>query len=51
MFEIKEELSADFNVEIVDSITEDNRFNLIQINGIQKIILQNIKEEIVKSGI
>mgnify|MGYP000565377693 CR=1 FL=1 len=51
MFEIKDDLSGDFEVEIVKSITQSNRFNLIEIDDVQNIILQNIKEEITKSGI
>lgn len=50
MFEIKDELSGDFDVEIVKSITHGDRFNLIEVEDIQKIILQNIEEEIIKSG-
>lgn len=50
MFEIKEELTNDFEVEIVESITSGDRFNLIEVDDIKKIILQNIEEEIIKSG-
>ncbi len=50
MNEIKDELSEDFDIEIVKSITQSGRFNLIQIEDIKKIILQNINEEIIKSG-
>ncbi len=50
MFEIKEELSGDFDIQIVESITEGDRFNLVEVEDIKKIILQNIEEEIIKSG-
>ena len=51
MFEIRDDLSGDFEVSVVPTITEAERFNLIEIKDVQKIILQNIKEEITKSGI
>ena len=51
MFEIKDELSGDFDMSIVSTITQAERFNLIEIKDVQDIILQNIKEEITKSGI
>ena len=50
MFEIKDDLSEDFDVQIVESITHGDRFNLVEVEDIQKIILQNIEEEIIKSG-
>ncbi len=50
MHEIKEELSADFDIDIVSSITTGDRFNLIEMDDVRKIIIQNIKEEIIKSG-
>ena len=50
MHEIKEELSGDFDVDIVSSITAGDRFNLIEMDDVRKIIIQNIKEEIIKSG-
>ena len=50
MNEIKEELSSDFDVDIVPTITQGDRFNLIEIEDVKKIIIQNIKEEIIKSG-
>jgi len=51
MFEIKDELSGDFEMSIVPSITQSDRFNLIEIKDVTDIILQNIKEEIKKSGV
>lgn len=50
MNEIKDELSENFEVQIVPSITKSEKFNLIEISDIQNIIIQNIKEEIIKSG-
>ena len=49
MFEIKDELSGDFDMSIVSTITQAERFNLIEIKDVQDIILQNIKEEITKN--
>ncbi|RXJ54088.1 sirohydrochlorin cobaltochelatase [Candidatus Marinarcus aquaticus] len=50
MTQIKEELSEHFDTSIVKSITEDERFNLIEIPIISNIILNNIKEEVIKLG-
>lgn len=50
MTEIKEELSEHFETTIVPSITEDERFNLLEIPTISNIILNNIEEEIIKLG-
>jgi len=50
MVEISDELGEYFESSIVKSCTASNRFNLIQIDDIQNIILNNIKEEIIKLG-
>jgi sirohydrochlorin cobaltochelatase len=50
MVEISDELGEYFESSIVKSCTVSNRFNLIQIDDIQNIILNNIKEEIIKLG-
>ncbi len=50
MFEIKDELNKEFKAKIVKSITKDDKFNLLQIPAITNIIINNIKEEIVKLG-
>ena len=50
MNEIKDELANDFNSKIVDSCTNSDRFNLIEIEDIQNIIINNIQEEIFKLG-
>jgi len=38
MFEIKEELSGDFEIDIVKSTTNSDRFNLIEVEDIKKMI-------------
>jgi sirohydrochlorin cobaltochelatase len=50
MVEIQEELSHFFNIKIVKSITSDKKFNLLQIKQTTDIIINNIKEEIIKLG-
>jgi len=50
MVEIKDELSQYFDASLVPSITESDRFNLLEIEAVRKIIIQNIKEEIIKLG-
>jgi len=50
MHEIKDELSADFNSSIVDTQTNSDRFNLIELPMVQDIIINNIKDEITKLG-
>lgn len=50
MVEIKDELSGDFNSSIVDTLTSGERFNLIELENSTNIIIQNIKEEIIKLG-
>lgn len=50
MVEITEELSEHFKAKIVKSITEDDKFNLIQWKNTTDIIINNIKEEIIKLG-
>ena len=50
MVEIKDELAEHFNSRIVPSVTKSERFNLIELESIRAIIVQNIKEEIIKLG-
>jgi sirohydrochlorin cobaltochelatase len=50
MVEIKDELNEKFNATLVDSLTQSERFNLLELPATQKIIINNIKEEIVKLG-
>ena len=50
MFEIKETLSDEFEVDIVKSFTKSRDFNLIELPTIIKIIKQNIQEELIKLG-
>ncbi len=48
MVEIKEELGSDFNVFIAPSLTESEKFNLIETEKVREIILKNIEESIEK---
>lgn len=48
MFEITEELSEDFESFIAPSVSQSEKFNLIEFEAIRKIIFQNIKEELTK---
>ena len=50
MVEISDELGEHFTSRIVPSITQSERFNLIEIESIRAIMMQNIKEEITKLG-
>ena len=50
MHEIKDELSEEFNSFIVDTQTKSSKFNLIELEMIQDIIINNIKDEIIKLG-
>jgi len=50
MVEIQEELSEHFKTKIVKSITKDEKFNLLQWENTTDIIINNIKEEIIKLG-
>ena len=50
MVEIKDELNEKFNATLVDSLTQSERFNLLELPSVVKIIINNIKEEIVKLG-
>ena len=50
MVEIKDELSEHFNSSLVKTLTQSERFNLLEHPSVQKIIINNIKEEIVKLG-
>ncbi len=50
MVEITQELSEYFEANIVPSQSRSERFNLIELEDIRKIIMQNIEEEIVKLG-
>ena len=50
MVEIRDELREDFSCEIVESLTDYEKFNLIELEKIREIIYQNIKQEITKLG-
>jgi sirohydrochlorin cobaltochelatase len=50
MVEITQVLNKDFDAFIVEPITNDEKFNLLNIPTIQQIILNNISEEIIKLG-
>jgi sirohydrochlorin cobaltochelatase len=50
MHEICEELSDLFETSIVPTITKDKKFNLIEMDGIRKIIKDEISESITKLG-
>jgi sirohydrochlorin cobaltochelatase len=50
MNEIKGELSIDFDVEIVASLTQSEQFNFIELPDIVDIIKDNLKETITKLG-
>ncbi len=50
MHEIKDDLQNDFDSKIVDSTTNNDKFNLIQMDTIQNIIINNIQDEIQKLG-
>jgi sirohydrochlorin cobaltochelatase len=50
MHEIKDELSSDFNSSIVNTQTNSDKFNLIELPMVQDIIINNIKDEILKLG-
>ena len=51
MVQIKDELNKTFDTKIVPSITQDSKFNLLNIPQIQDIIKINIQEQIIKLGI
>jgi sirohydrochlorin cobaltochelatase len=50
MVEIRDELREFFEADIVKSLTESDRFNLLELPNIREIIFKNIEEEIVKLG-
>jgi len=50
MVEIRDEFNKYFDASIVESITQHQKFNLIEIDEIVKIIRQNIQTEITKLG-
>jgi sirohydrochlorin cobaltochelatase len=50
MHEIKDELSSDFESKIVNTQTNSEKFNLIELPMIQDIIIENISVEIKKLG-
>jgi len=50
MVEIREEMREHFDCEIVESLSEYEKFNLIELDPIRKIIFGNIETEIVKLG-
>jgi len=50
MNEIKGELSVDFDVSIVPTLTQSEQFNFIELPMIIDIIKDNLKETITKLG-
>jgi sirohydrochlorin cobaltochelatase len=50
MVEIADELGEHFTTRIVPSQSNSERFNLIELESIQEIIMHNIEEEIIKFG-
>jgi len=46
MVEINEELSEHFESTIVQSLTQSEKFNLLELPALQEIIIENIKESI-----
>lgn len=50
MIEIQDELSLDFETSIVPSLTDSDRFNILELPKTVEIIINNIKEEIIKLG-
>lgn len=46
--EIREELSSDFEVEIVQPVSESEKFNLIEYSFVREVIKKSIDEEIKK---
>ena len=50
MVEITDELSEHFKSKIVKSITQSEKFNILEILSIMEILKNNIKEEIIKLG-
>ncbi len=51
MYEIRDDLSISFESSLVDSLTNSKEFNLIELPEIQDIIIENIKETFLMSGI
>ncbi len=51
MFEIKEDLSHTFKSSITKSLSKNKEFNLIELPKIKEIIITNIKEAFIMSGI
>ena len=51
MFEIKEDLSNTFKSSITKSLSRNKEFNLIELPHMRKIIITNIKEAFIMSGI
>jgi len=50
MIEIKDELAQYFNASITPSLTNNDRFNIIELENTQTIITNSIKDEIIKLG-
>jgi len=50
MVEIKDDLANDFNSSIVESQSNGDRFNIIELKKTVEIIINNIQEEIIKLG-
>ncbi len=51
MHEIKDDLSDTFESYITKSLSKNNEFNLIQLDKIKEIIIKNIQESFIMSGI
>lgn len=46
--QINEELSKEFKSKVVKSLSQSEKFNLIELDAVQEIIFNNIKEEMKK---
>lgn len=51
MNEIKDDLAEDFDATIVETLTQGEYFNLIELPEIRKIIIKNLEETFTMSGI
>jgi sirohydrochlorin cobaltochelatase len=51
MIDIANDLRSDFNSFVAKPLNECDRFNILDLKATQEIVLNNIKEEIIKLGI
>ncbi len=51
MYEIKDDLTSDFDSSLVSSLTKGKEFNLIELESTQKIIFKEIEESFTMMGI